>query len=215
MFRQVVGTAAAKNVVILTTKWGLVEPELGESREAELKKDPLFFQSLLNLGASLIRYPTHGDHNIALDIVKGMVERNRPVALQIQLEMVEEGLAVCDTAAGQTLTRALAESLQEAEQKHKKQMTELEVQQIRQHGDHLVEIQAEAERSYQQRVAEFERRRQAMRVNIHDAPQNETFGGIFGIVSKLLGFVGNSFRWLALGAGAQGGHSERGMGRHY
>jgi hypothetical protein len=214
MFRQVVGNAAARNVVILTTKWELAKPELGESREAEMKKDPLFFEPLLNLGASMIRYPTHDDHSIALDIVKGMIESNQPVKLQIKLEMVEEGLAVCDTAAGQILNRAITESIRESEEKHQKQMKELEAQQTRQLGDYLLEIQEEAESSYQQQVAEFERRKQAMRVDIHNAPQNERFGVIFGIVDEFRGAVSNGFRSLAgvVGGGAgTHGNVERGM----
>ncbi|KAG2074693.1 P-loop containing nucleoside triphosphate hydrolase protein, partial [Suillus decipiens] len=37
MFRRLCGADAEKNVVLVTTKWGDVSPEMGESRERQLK----------------------------------------------------------------------------------------------------------------------------------------------------------------------------------
>lgn len=196
MFQQLVGDDAARNVVILTTKWELIEPDLGDSREVELQNDPLFFQPLLDLHASMIRYTVQGNSDIALGVIKSMVEKNRPVTLQIQWEMVEAGRAVSETAAGMTLSRALAESLREAEEKYQSQMKELEDQQMRQQGMHLLEVQAAYERSHRERVAEFETRQRAMRVNVDNAEETDVGRGVVGLLTEILSFVGGGVRML-------------------
>lgn len=213
MFKEVVGNAAARNVAIVTTKWGLVEPELGEKREAELKDDPLFFQPLLGLQASMVRYPIHDDHNLGLEIVKRMIESNRPIELQIQVEMVEKELQVGQTTAGLTLSRALAQGLREAEEKHKKQMREMEEAQMRQHGIQMQELQDQAEAAYQERAAEFERRRVVMEANVYDQRHDGVLKHIMDTVKGLLGIVNSGMRLLVQVGAAD--HAMRHVRREY
>ena len=49
------GDGTLKNIVIVTHMWGQVSKEVGEAREAKLKKEEKFFKSALDTGAVMVR----------------------------------------------------------------------------------------------------------------------------------------------------------------
>jgi hypothetical protein len=45
-----------KSVVVVTNRWGLVDPDLGSMRELELKTDETFFKSFVDQGTRFMRH---------------------------------------------------------------------------------------------------------------------------------------------------------------
>ncbi|KAI0789961.1 P-loop containing nucleoside triphosphate hydrolase protein [Abortiporus biennis] len=93
MFRELCGEDALRNVLIVTTMWGLVQREKGEAREQEL------------ISARMVRH--YNNMQTAQNIIFMMLN-NRPMALQIQKEIIDEKKDISETAAGVELDQELA-----------------------------------------------------------------------------------------------------------
>jgi hypothetical protein len=107
MFRELCGDKTLKNVVLVTNMWGEVPLDVGEAREQELVGQ--FFKPVLDKGAQIARH--HNTVESAHDIIRRIMN-NRPIALQIQRELVDEGMNLTDTAAGQAVNRELNEQIE-------------------------------------------------------------------------------------------------------
>ncbi|CAA7267406.1 unnamed protein product [Cyclocybe aegerita] len=96
MFRNLCGTEAYKNVVVLTTFWDqLPSEEEGVKREGQLKTR--FFKDLVDGGACFMRH----DRTIeSARKVLGHIFPLPPAVAQIQTEIREEGKTLEDTSAG-------------------------------------------------------------------------------------------------------------------
>ncbi|KAF5376652.1 hypothetical protein D9615_007813 [Tricholomella constricta] len=114
MFRNLCGDKSLKNVVIATNMWGEVDFQVGQAREKELASKDIFFKSVLDKGARLVRH----DHTLhsARTILRSFVGQ-RPQALQIQHEL-DEGMDISQTSAGKELNRDLTEQIAQ----HRKEM---------------------------------------------------------------------------------------------
>ncbi|KAK7033302.1 hypothetical protein R3P38DRAFT_3504057 [Favolaschia claudopus] len=106
MFRQLCGEQALRNVVIVTTMWGDVAREVGEAREKQLASDEHFFKPFLDKGARMLR---HNNGLTSAHAILYHLTRNRPRALRIQRELVDEGKDIMQTAAGAELNPEYAE----------------------------------------------------------------------------------------------------------
>ena len=106
MFRELCGDTTLQNVVLVTNMWSEVTPEVGESRENELSGR--FFKPVIDQGARMVRH--HNTGQSAHDIIR-LIMRNRPVALQIQRELVDEHKDIVDTAAGEAVNKELNEQI--------------------------------------------------------------------------------------------------------
>jgi len=106
MFRELCGDSTLKNVILVTNMWGEVPQDVGEAREEELATN--FFKPVLDKGAQLARH--YDTIRSAHDIVRRIM-RNRPAALQIQRELVDEGKDIIDTAAGEAINKELNEQI--------------------------------------------------------------------------------------------------------
>jgi len=106
MFRELCGDSSLKNVILVTNMWGEVTEDVGETRERELTTN--FFKPVLDKGAQLARH--HNTTKSAHDIVRRIME-NRPITLQIQRELVDEGKNIIDTAAGEAVNKELNEQM--------------------------------------------------------------------------------------------------------
>lgn len=121
MFRKLCGDNALKNVVIVTNMWGLVDPDLGRSREMELASNPKFFKPALDKGAIMIAHDN--TYYSAVDILEPLLERGRSKKpLQIQKELVDEHKNITETAAGAELAKELAE----LSEKHRQELKEVQ-----------------------------------------------------------------------------------------
>ncbi|KAG7090239.1 hypothetical protein E1B28_011838 [Marasmius oreades] len=97
MFRKLCGEESLKNVVIVTTRWSEVSLDVGEAREKELITKDLFFKTVLEKGARMVRYDNTPES--AHSILKSLVD-NVPLPLLIQTEVVDENKNLGETAAG-------------------------------------------------------------------------------------------------------------------
>ncbi|CAL1717188.1 unnamed protein product [Somion occarium] len=106
MFRKLCGDETLKNVLIVTTMWGLVDPERGTARERELASDDILFKPVIEKGAQMVRHDNTPER--AKDILRRII-KNRPQVLRIQRELVDEKKDISETGAGAELGRELAE----------------------------------------------------------------------------------------------------------
>lgn len=115
MFRQLCGDDTLKNMIVLTNMWGEVSLAVGEAREAELISNKRFFKPVLDRKAKLLR------HNNTLESAHAIlrsIASNRPMALRIQREIVDEGKGVSQTAAGMEVDK----ELRAQERRHSEEM---------------------------------------------------------------------------------------------
>ena len=106
MFRELCGDSTLRNVVLVTNMWAEVSQEDGEEREEELITN--FFKPVLDKRAQIARH--YNTVESAHDIIRRII-RNRPAALQIQRELVDEGKDIVDTAAGEAVNKELNEQI--------------------------------------------------------------------------------------------------------
>jgi hypothetical protein len=118
MFRELCGEEPLKNVILVTSFWDQVLRDVGEQREQELKRTPHFWGGMVDKGSRIARFE---GRDSALSIVLSLANQ-RPLALSIQQEMVEEGKPLIETAAG----IAVNEELARLEALHRQQRDELQ-----------------------------------------------------------------------------------------
>ena len=144
MFRKLCGDETLSNVVIVTNMWGEVSAERGEERERELRTDDLLFAPALQKGECMLR------HDSALGSAQTILRRiagNRPRALQIQRELVDEGKDISKTAAGIELNR------------------ELETMHLK-HAEELVEVRTEMQEAIALKDEETRKELEAVRTDL-------------------------------------------------
>ena len=118
MFRELCGEKTLKNVILVTNMWGRVTPEDGESREQQLRDK--YFRAAIGKGAQLCRHTN--TPKSAWAILRKILE-NKPVVLKIQQELIDEHKDIGQTRAGAELRREMLK----AEERHKKEIKELEM----------------------------------------------------------------------------------------
>lgn len=140
MFQNLCGEEALGNVVIVTNMWSRVEPEVGEAREAELMGDDMFFKPAIARNARMARH--ENTTSSAEEIIRLLVN-NRPLPLQIQRELVNEGKDILETSAGQELDQELNNEIR----KHKEEIRVLteEMEQATRDKDEETRIELEIE----------------------------------------------------------------------
>ena len=167
MFRELCGEKSLKNVVLMTNIWDRVTPQQGADREQQLKDK--YFKAAIEKGAQLCRHS--GTPESAQEILRKIL-KNKPLALKIQRELIDEGKDIGQTGAGaelsreiggvivrhQTQIRELGESIQKAmEDEDEETLEELEEEKRR--------MQEEMERlrkALEEMRAEYEKARREM-----------------------------------------------------
>jgi hypothetical protein len=119
MFRKLCGADPMKNVILATTFWGDVNPQVGLSRENELRTNPDYWAEMIDEGARMAQFANTKES--ALDLVLDLVPKGR-ISLDIQKQMCDEGLLLAQTHAGV----ALNADLEEIAKKHAEEMQKLQ-----------------------------------------------------------------------------------------
>lgn len=112
LFRELCGDDNLCKVLVVTTMWSSVDPQVGETREQELGTSDDLFKPVLDEGAQLVR------HDGTLESAQGILRRlihNEGTALRIQRELVDEGKEFADTAAATELSVQLTERIDRLE----------------------------------------------------------------------------------------------------
>jgi hypothetical protein len=118
MFNSVVGEAAAKNVVIVTTKWDLIDAKAGEERQKELAADEQFFGNILKQGATLQPF-VKGDNPMRL--IEKIIKEHQRINIHI-VDQMKKGMKLNETDAGKVLNKDIEDALQAQQDKHEEQM---------------------------------------------------------------------------------------------
>ena len=146
MLRDLCGDPALEGVVLVTNMWGEIPQEDGEELEEQLISK--YFKPALDKGASLARHLNTVES--AHDIIRGIMRKRLQVPLQIQREIVEEGMGVRDTAAGEAINEELND-------------------QIRRHRAEMATMEEDMERALEERDDEmrWEREEEMQRLQYH------------------------------------------------
>jgi len=102
MFRELCGEKTLKNVVLVTNMWGKVTPQQGADREQQLKDK--YFKAAIEKDAQLRRHSNTPES--AREIVRKILD-NRPLALKIQHELIDQRKDIGETGAGKELKREI------------------------------------------------------------------------------------------------------------
>ncbi|KAE9368404.1 hypothetical protein N431DRAFT_381805 [Stipitochalara longipes BDJ] len=133
MFQKLCGTQSSPNVVLVTTMWKELQQQTGgiaagERREEELKTKDLFWAGMLNRGSKIMRHT--GDRKSAQAILSSILDARTKVTLDIQTEMVDEGLQLDQTTAGKYLKQDYADLMHkykvEAEEMQKSKLAAID-----------------------------------------------------------------------------------------
>ncbi|KAK7420915.1 hypothetical protein QQX98_002479 [Neonectria punicea] len=107
MFHNLCGEDVFQNVVLATTFWDELQDQAkGETRERQLLERPEWWGMMKAKGSSARRFLNTRES--ALDIVSNLIDLDA-ITLQVQEEMVHQGLQVDQTTAGEALNYELVE----------------------------------------------------------------------------------------------------------
>jgi len=176
MFKKLCGVDALSHVILATTMWENVNPKDGIERERELRETEDFWGWMLQQGSKLERH-TNDEQSAArlLSLFASPTSNASDFVVDLQRQMVDQGKALGETAAGITLEGELAkerakfqremqilkEDLTEAArikdehaarelQKQKKEMNK-KIERLNQEQAHLkTSLQQEHEKKYQE-----------------------------------------------------------------
>jgi hypothetical protein len=104
MFKKLCGNAALKNVILATTKWDLVEEDVGVKRQSELVDKRGFWGCMVLHGSMTHRHDN--TQQSAMRLIGHIVKADSKVALEIQEEMVDHHKTLDGTAAAATVESA-------------------------------------------------------------------------------------------------------------
>lgn len=119
MFRKLCGEGGLGSVALATTMWSLCPAADARKREDQLVHQSDLWKHLLSHGARVFRQDNGSVSG--QQIIDYLINRAQPVTLDIQHEMVDQGLKLADTGAG----RELQEELEKLKEKHEKEMREI------------------------------------------------------------------------------------------
>jgi len=152
MFRKLCGDTALQNAVIVTNRWGDIDSQVGEAREAELMSDDIFFKPVLDKGARMARH----ENNIpSAENVVRLVLDNHSLPLRIQEELVNEHKDISETGAGEELNREINAQIKKHQEEMSVLMVEMEQAMWDRDEETRKELEAETQRM-QREIARLE-----------------------------------------------------------
>jgi len=152
VFETLCGEGAMASVILCTTMWSQVPEHVGATREEELVAE--FWRNMIRKGAAMRRMLDSQDS--ATQIISSLIELRRPVTLDIQREIVDQGKPISETTAARDLEREKEELLRQLEAELtrprpdptppiKEQQTRLLDHLERQHREYETRLSQEAE----------------------------------------------------------------------
>jgi len=153
MVERLCGLKACPGITIATTMWANLQMaeggfEEGAARERQLIQNTTFFGSLVNNGAKFRRHV--GTKETAKSIVSELVGKNSTIVLDIQRQLVDDGLILGETPVGQYVQQDMLKQ----HQKYVKELQELEkeLQEAQQNHDESTIFQLKKEHDQQRNL---------------------------------------------------------------
>jgi hypothetical protein len=109
VFHELCGDDGARNVLLVTTKWGQVDPYMGQQREQELAG--VYWKGMIDHGSEIAQF--HNTNESARDIVDAIIKKTPVQAIQIQKELVDLRKILPETDAAIALRHDLEVLLEE------------------------------------------------------------------------------------------------------
>lgn len=162
MFKALCGDNSLASVVLATTRWHNVQPDEGLLREEQLCSSPKMWKRMIDFGSKVMRQDR--DETSACEILQYLIQRRKPVTLDIQVELVDNKKALNETGAGQELHAELEKQKKEYE----KQLTGLR----KEMEDKMTKMNAELKAQLQEEKDELERRLREAREHDHQLEAN-------------------------------------------
>jgi chromosome segregation ATPase len=162
MFRKLCGDDAFKNVTLATTFWDEMQDlAKGESREKQLVENRKWWEYMASKGSRVRRFMNTQES--AWEIIRELAGLPK-VSLQIQREMVDQGLKVNKTTAGVALNEELAELAARHTEELKKLQADME-QAIKDRDVELQETIAEIEREKKELIQHLQNEQESLRAD--------------------------------------------------
>jgi hypothetical protein len=112
IFQRLCGTQGLPNVVLVTTMWKELQQQTGdiiagERREEELKTTDTFWARMISHGSRTMRHT--GDRQSAQAILSSILAAQTEFTLDIQTEIIDQGLPLDQTTVGKYLKQEYAD----------------------------------------------------------------------------------------------------------
>jgi hypothetical protein len=124
MFKRLCGENGLGSVVLATTMWSQIpDEETGCKRENELKNEAIFWKHMIGHGSQVFRQDQ--GRVSGRKILNYLIDKSRPVTLDIQREMVDKKMQLLQTGAGAEVATQVEQNSQIWEKKLKEIRQEL------------------------------------------------------------------------------------------
>ncbi|KAK3687456.1 P-loop containing nucleoside triphosphate hydrolase protein [Podospora appendiculata] len=109
MFQELCGKEALDHVVLCTTMWDLLKDKAtGARRQQQLRTE--YWADMVRHGSFVRQF--NGSTGMAVALVCRLLNKEKPVVLRIQKELIDDGLPLGETLAGREVVSRLANNLQ-------------------------------------------------------------------------------------------------------
>ncbi|KAF8429574.1 P-loop containing nucleoside triphosphate hydrolase protein [Tirmania nivea] len=175
MFKALCGDDGLGSVVLATTRWSSVSAEEGANRERQLCENPKMWKGMIEKGSQVFRVEQGREEDAGEEIIQYLIRRRRPVTLDIQKDLVDKGMTLDRTAAGQEVTAEIEKQRLEYERKItdlRAEMKEAMATRDRERQEEIKEFKAELEAKMKE-ARENEKKLQADKEELRRQMENE------------------------------------------
>ncbi|KAM0232476.1 hypothetical protein ACHAP5_010729 [Fusarium lateritium] len=157
MFKQLCGEDAFGHVVLCTSMWDNLDttmPEIGAQREKELITRSEFWGTMHKGGSHVARWlGTKESAQTVVDKIMKTHKDNGKAMLKIQEQMVDQGMSLDETGAGQEAQREMLAAKAELKQEIQ-QLQDAHREMMKQSNEALAEELASRQKVFEERLAE-------------------------------------------------------------
>jgi hypothetical protein len=153
MFKKLCGNDSLGSVVLATTWWDRVDPNIGVKREKELIDTEEFWGGMVKNGSKVFRHL--GNLQTGMEIVNYLIAKQRRVVLDIQHQMVDLRMPLDQTEAGKEVESERLKLKAEFEKKLRDVQEEKE-EALREKDEESATMLAKFENEYAQKLLKFE-----------------------------------------------------------
>ena len=165
-FQRLCGPEALRKVILATSMWEGVAEAVGEAREKELADTEEFWGYMLRHHSQMHRhYNTVESVRRLIGVFAGSAAPE-PISLQLQEEIVDQGMTLIETQVG----RGWEEALDKEREKYRKELEEIRAALKEQMSKELKEL----EEHMQQKLDKSEKDRAALASSLEDKSRSHT-----------------------------------------
>ncbi|KAJ3082562.1 hypothetical protein HK102_001588 [Quaeritorhiza haematococci] len=180
MFERLCGENSAQSVIFTTTQWDGVDDITGNQRQSELMSN--FWKFFIDRGAEV--RPYDGGTESGRTIIEALLDKRLgPVTLQVQDEVVNQGLEICQTAAGREVNRHIAE-LQERYEAKMREMRDEFAEAMKKKDQAMMALVDEERRQYRVKIQGLEKARMELFVRVTDLEKRQKRRGLWQVIGE-------------------------------